>query len=153
MSTSLSNWTPFSELSDLQKRLSSILSGSQGEADSAEGHTNLMKADWQPACDISEDDQEYLVTADLPEVKKDEVQIGVENGVLTITGERKKEVEEKDEKKKYHRIERSYGRYVRTFRLPEDVDEEKIAAEFENGVLRVHLPKGAQAASRKIKVG
>ena len=83
MSTSLSNWSPFSELSDLQKRLSSILSGSQGEADSAEGHTNLMKADWQPACDISEDDQEYLVTADLPEVKKDEVQIGVENGVLT----------------------------------------------------------------------
>jgi HSP20 family protein len=154
MNTTLSKWNPFNDLSDLQKRLSSILSSSDlGGAESSDGHTSLMNADWQPAVDISEDDKEYLVTADLPEVKKEEVQIGVENGVLTITGERKSEVDEKDEKKKYHRIERRYGRYVRTFRLPEDVDEEKIAADFENGVLRVHLPKGAQTASRKIKVG
>ena len=88
MNTTLSKWNPFNELSDLQSRLSSILSGSGVAEPGAEGHTSLMNADWQPAVDISEDDKEYLVTADLPEVKKDEVHIGVENGVLTITGER-----------------------------------------------------------------
>ena len=153
MNTTLSKWNPFNELSDLQSRLSSILSGSGVAEPGAEGHTSLMNADWQPAVDISEDDKEYLVTADLPEVKKDEVHIGVENGVLTITGERKSSVEEKDEKRKFHRVERRYGRYVRTFRLPEDVDDAKIAADFDNGVLRVHLPKGAHPARRKIKVG
>ena len=153
MNTSLSQWNPFNELSDLQSRLSNILSGTGAAESGAEGHTSLMNADWQPAVDISEDDKEYLVTADLPEVRKDEVQIGVENRVLTITGERKSSVEEKDKKRKFHRVERRYGRYIRTFRLPEDVDDTKIAADFDNGVLRVHLPKGAQAASRKIKVG
>ncbi len=113
MNTSLSQWNPFNELNDLQSRLSSILSGTGAAESGAEGHTNLMNADWQPAVDISEDDKEYLVTADLPEVRKDEVQIGVENGVLTITGERKSSVEEKDEKRKFHRVERRYGRYVR----------------------------------------
>ena len=150
MKNAISKWNPFNELNDLHKRLSTLLTdGGSGLAEA----TELKNADWQPAVDISEDENEYLVTADLPEVKKEEVQVGVENGVLTIAGERKSEIDEKDEKKKFHRIERHFGRYVRTFRLPEDVDDQKIQAKFENGVLRVHLPKGADTPSRKIKVG
>ena len=148
----LLEWNPFRELDEFRKRLSTSLTqrGNGSRLSEASGdHLSLQTADWQPAVDVSEDDKEYLITADLPEVKKEEVEVGVENGVLTISGERKHEVEEKDEKKKFHRIERSYGRYVRTITLPEDVDGEKIGADFENGVLRVHLPKGAEKASKK----
>jgi HSP20 family molecular chaperone IbpA len=86
---------------------------------------------------------EYLVKADLPEMKKDDVKVTVENGILIVSGERKAEREEK--KKKFHRIERSFGSFQRTFTFPEDADAAKIAAEFKDGVLKVHLPKSPTA--------
>ena len=100
--------------------------------------------------EISEDDKEYLVKADLPEMKKQDVKVNVENGVLSISGDRKSEKEEK--KKKYHRIERSYGTFLRTFTLPDDADATRIAAEFKEGVLKVHLPKSPAAKPKAIEV-
>ncbi len=103
-----------------------------------------------PSVDITEDEKEYLVKADLPEVKKEDVKITVENGVLTITGERKFEKEEKD--KKYHRVERSHGNFLRSFTLPDGADASKVNAEFKDGVLKVHLPKSDKAKPKAVEV-
>jgi HSP20 family protein len=100
--------------------------------------------------DVQETDQEYLVKADLPEVKKEDVKVDVQEGVLTIEGERKQEKEEKN--KKFHRIERSYGKFVRRLAMPGDVDAAKAAAEFKDGVLQVHLPKSPTSKPRTIDV-
>lgn len=88
--------------------------------------------------------------ADLPDVKREDVKVTVENGVLTITGERKFEKEEKD--KKYHLIERTYGNFLRTFTLPDATDGTKVNAEFKDGVLQVHLPKSEKAVAKAIDV-
>ena len=127
MNTTSQNWNPFKELNELQDRLATIVDcGGADIGSSSEGLTSMTRADWQRAADISEDDGGYLVSADLPEVKKNEVQVGVENGILAITCGRRSEAENKDEKKKFHRIERNYsnGIDVRTFRLPDDVESE-----------------------------
>lgn len=96
-------------------------------------------AEWAPAVDISEKDKEYLVKAQLPGVKKEDVKVELLNGVLTLSGERKYEKEEKTEKT--HRIESSYGAFTRSFVVPEDVLAEKIGADYKDGILCVHLPK------------
>ena len=109
-------------------------------------------ADFTPAVDISEKDKEYLVKAQLPGVRKDDVKVEFQNGVLTLSGERKFEKEEKDEKT--HRIESAFGAFTRTFVVPEDVLTEKIAADFKDGILFVHLPKTdiKKPATKTIKV-
>lgn len=109
-------------------------------------------AAWTPAVDIEEDDKAITIKADLPEVDKKDINVSVENGTLTIRGERKREHEEK--KKNYYRQERSYGSYMRSFTLPDYVDKEKIQAEAKNGVLTVTLPKSeaAKPATAKIDV-
>ena len=115
---------------------------------------NLREAmtvnEWTPLVDVVEDDKEYLIKAELPEVKKENVKVTIENGVLTITGERKFEKEE--ENKKYHRIERAYGSFMRSFTLPQDAAGDKVNAEFKDGVLKVHLPKSAEAKPKSIDV-
>ena len=105
---------------------------------------------WLPLVDITEDDKEYLIKAELPDLRKEEVKVTVEGGVLTISGERKFEKEEKD--KKYHRIERSYGNFLRSFTLPDGADGSKVNAEFKDGVLRVHLAKSEKALPKQIEV-
>jgi HSP20 family protein len=100
--------------------------------------------------DISEDEHEFLVKAELPDLKKEEVKVSVENGELTISGERKAEKEEKN--KKYHRIERSYGSFARSFTLPDSVSGDKVSADFKDGMLAVHLPKSEKAKPRSIEV-
>src|SRR5439155_18074138 len=105
---------------------------------------------WSPSVDIIDDEKEWLVKADLPEVKKEAVKVTVENGVVTITGERKLEKEEKD--KMYHRIERAYGTFMRSFTLPDGADGSKVNAEFKDGVLKVHLPKGEKAKPKAVEV-
>ena len=105
---------------------------------------------WAPLVDITEDDKEYLIKVELPEIKKEDVKVTVENGTLTISGERKFEKEEKD--KKYHRVERAYGSFVRSFVLPEGTDGSKVSAEFRDGVLKLHLPKSEQAKPKSIEV-
>ena len=99
--------------------------------------------DWSPLVDIIEDDHEYLFKADLPEMRKEDVKVTIENGVLYISGERKTEKEEK--KRKFHRLERFFGTFERTFTVPEDADTTKIVADFHDGVLQVRLPKTPHA--------
>lgn len=105
---------------------------------------------WSPAVDIAEDENELTLTADLPGVKMEDLDIKIEDGVLTLTGTRKFENEEK--KGGYHRIERAYGTFRRAFSLPDTVDADKVGARFDNGVLKVSLPKKEVAKPRTIKV-
>jgi HSP20 family protein len=143
----LAKWNPFRELEEIQNRLGSLfprtaVRGLEQEA--------MTVSEWTPLVDITEDDKEYLIKAELPEVKKEDVKVTVENGTLTMTGERKFEKEEKD--KKYHRIERAYGSFMRSFTLPEGAAGDKVSADFKDGVLKVHLPKSAEAKPKSIDV-
>ena len=99
--------------------------------------------------DITEDDKEYIIKAELPEMKKEDVKVTVENGLLTIVGERKFE---KEENKKYHRVECAYGRFARSFIVPDAVDADNVSAEFKDGVLKVHLPKSEKNKPIEVKV-
>jgi HSP20 family protein len=150
----LTKWNPFGELDELQNRLGSLfLNGfpnRMGFLRRMENGESLKLPDWSPLVDITEDDHEYLFKADLPEMKKEDVKVTVENGILSISGDRKVEKEEK--KKRYHRIERAYGSFERTFTVPEDADTAKIAAEFKDGVMKVHLPKSPTAKPKTIEV-
>ncbi len=148
MSLQLTTWNPFRELDEVQNRLGSFFGGRFPRF--GNGNGGLKLADWSPQVDIVEDEKEYLIKADLPEMKKDEIKVSVENGVLSVSGERKTEKEEKN--KKFHRIERSYGRFERTFMVPEDADGAKVKAEFKDGVLQVHLPKNPVAKPKAIEV-
>jgi HSP20 family protein len=144
----LTTWNPFRELDEVQNRLTTWFGGFPTRL--FENGKGLRPADWSPQVDIIEDDKEYVIKADLPEMKKDEVKVTMENGVLCISGERKTEKEEKN--KRYHRIERSFGSFERAFMMPEDADANKIAAEFKDGVLKVHLPKTPAAKSKPVEV-
>jgi HSP20 family protein len=111
---------------------------------------NITVPEWAPLVDIAEDDKEYLIKAELPEVQKEDVKVTVENGTLTISGERKSEKEEKG--KKFHRTERYYGRFERQFALPDDADASQVKANFKDGVLQVHLAKSEKARPKQIEV-
>ena len=147
--TALTRWDPLKEMEDLQNRLSGLFGRASARRKNGE-QESIAVAEWAPLVDITEDDKEYLIKAELPEVRKDDVKVAVENGVLTISGERKSEKEEKN--KKYHRIERAYGSFERTFIVPDDADADKVNAEFKDGVLRVHLPKSEKAKPKQIEV-
>ncbi|MGB9276736.1 MAG: Hsp20/alpha crystallin family protein, partial [Terrimicrobiaceae bacterium] len=136
----LTKWNPFRELEDIQSRLSSLFGRTPLRGF---GEEAMTVSEWTPLVDIAEDDKEYLIKAELPEVKKEDVKVTVEGGVLTITGERKFEKEEKG--KKYHRLERAYGSFMRSFTLPEGAAGDKISADFKDGVLKVHLAKSPEA--------
>ena len=146
--SSFTRWNPMREFEDMQRRFSTLLdiapTGNGGEKET------LTITEWSPSVDISEDDKEFFVKAELPDVKREDIKVNVENGVLTITGERKFEKEEKG--KKYHRIERSYGCFTRSFTLPEAVKADKVCAEFKDGMLHVRLPKDESAMPKSIAV-
>lgn len=143
----LVRWDPFRELEDMSERLNRVFTR---PALRSGGKETLTVADWIPTVDISETDGEYLIKAELPEVKKEDVKVTVEDGVLTLHGERRQEKEEKS--KKFHRVERSYGSFVRSFTLPESVDESGVKAEFKDGVLNLHLPKTEKVKPKAIEV-
>ena len=110
----------------------------------------LATAEWAPAVDITEDDKEYTVKAELPDVKKEDIKVTVQDSTLCIAGERRSEKEEKG--KRYHRIERSYGSFERSFTLPDDADAKKITSDYQNGVLTVHMAKNPTAPPKSIEV-
>lgn len=141
----LARWSPFNEFDDLQTRLNRLF----GEA-ALKGDNTSTFAQWSPAVDVQETDKEYLIKADLPEVKKEDVKVQFQDGALTLEGERKLEKEEKG--KKFHKIEREYGKFVRRFSLPTEIDATRVSAEFKDGVLNVHLPKSETARPRAIDV-
>ena len=143
-------WDPFRELEEMSDRLNRMITRPGTAQTAAQGKEVMTVADWAPTVDISETEAEYAIKAELPEVKKEDVKVTVEDGVLTLQGERKQEKDEKG--KKYHRIERSYGRFVRSFTLPDSVDESKVKAEYTDGVLHLHLPKSEKAKPKQIDV-
>jgi len=142
-------WNPWKELEEMEKRLSTVF----GPAPSTMGGDKkeaIAVAEWSPLVDITEDEKEYTVKAEIPEMKKEDIKINVHDDVLTISGERKYEKEEKG--KKYHRVERAYGSFIRSFTLPEDADGAKVNAEYKDGVLKVRLPKSEKAKPKAIEV-
>jgi HSP20 family protein len=145
----LTRWDPFKELEELQNRLSTLFGRVPIRKD-WDKEESLTVAEWRPLVDIVEDEKEYLIKAELPEVKKEDAKVTIQDDVLTIAGERKYEKEEKG--KKYHRVERAYGSFERSFTLPEDADAAKIVAEFKDGVLKVHLPKSEKVKPKSIEV-
>jgi HSP20 family protein len=145
----LTRWDPFKEMEDMQSRMARLFGLAPARVTNG-NKESMTVAEWAPLVDIIEDEKEWVVKTDLPEVKKEDVKVTVENGVLTITGERKLEKEEKDTK--YHRVERSYGSFFRSFTLPDAADSPKVSAEFKEGVLKVHLPKSERAKPKAIEV-
>jgi HSP20 family protein len=141
----LTRWNPFQEMEDIFgsfPRLGRLLPA-RGEP---------QAETWSPTVDITEDAKEYLVKAELPGVKKEDVKVSVDNGILMVSGERKFEKEEKDAK--FHRIERSYGSFERSFSVPDDVLADKIGADYKDGMVYIHLPKTdiRKSQAKQIKV-
>lgn len=145
----LTRWDPFRELDELQKRLS-MLFGRAPVKTNGEQQEALTVTEWAPLVDIVEDDNQYVITAELPGLKKEEIKVGVQDDVLTISGERKYEKEEKN--KKFHRIERAHGSFSRSFTIPENSDGDTVSAEFKDGILQVHLPKTETVKPKQIEV-
>jgi len=144
----LVSWSPFRDMEGFFDRYNRLLSDRDlVNLDNDALRTNLS---WRPRADISESKQEYLIKAELPEVEKDDIHIEIENGMLTISGERQMEIDEETEKQ--HRIENFYGRFSRSFTLPSDVDESRISAKTNKGMLKVHLPKTKQTETKPIEV-
>src|SRR5881409_4484604 len=143
-------WNPLREIDEAQNRLNRFFLGGFPNRMGSGEIPSLAVADWSPEVDISKDDHGYLLKADLPEMKKDDVKVTVEDGILSVSGERKTEKE--DQKRKFHRIERSVGNFRRSFTLPEDADSTKVTAEFLDGVLKVHLPTTTKARSKALEV-
>jgi HSP20 family protein len=142
----LMRFDPFRELEEVSNRLNKVF----GKDMQALSVPDDGFAEWAPAMDVQETDSEYLVKADLPDVKREDVKVSVEDGVLAVEGERKMETEEKG--RKFHRIERSYGKFVRRMAVPTNVDSQKVAAEFKDGVLNIHLPKSPSVKPRAIDI-
>lgn len=143
-------WNPLREMEEFENRMATLFGSAPLRITGQDREENLVTTDWVPSVDITEDEKEYLIKADLPEMKKEDVHVTFEDGVLTITGERKVEKEEKN--RKFHRIEREHGRFVRSFTLPENADATKIAAEFKEGVLVLRLPKNEKAHPKVLEV-
>lgn len=149
MNTQLSRWNPWKEMEQMQSRLATLWGVDLPRTNGGKEET-LTIADWSPRVDIVEDEKEILVKAELPEMKKEDVKVEVDQGVLTVSGERKMEKEEKD--RKYHRIEREYGSFMRSFTLPPTVVADKVNAEFKDGMLVVHLPKNGKAGTKSVEI-
>ena len=150
---SMVRWDPLRDLEEMGDRLNRVFGGlsRSGSTRSLQGDREaLTMPDWAPMVDIAETDEEFLIKAEIPEVKKEDVKVSIENGVLTIRGERKQEKEEQG--KRYHRVERYYGSFLRTFTVPDNVDESRVKAEFKDGVLNLHLPKSEKAKPKAIDV-
>ena len=145
--TALMRWDPFRELEEMSDRLNRMFSHQSSRTN---GKETMTVADWTPTVDISETEAGYEIKAEIPDVKREDVKVTLEEGVLTIQGVRKQEREDKS--RRYHRIERAYGSFVRSFSLPDLVAEDKVKAEFKDGILNLHLPKSEKAKPKAIEV-
>lgn len=141
-------WDPFKQLADLERGLDRVFG--RPLRHNEERDEPMSEGLWEPLTDITEDEKEFLLKVELPEMKKEDVKVTVEKGTLQISGERKAEKEEKT--KKFHRIERSYGSFLRSFTLPTTVDGTKVAADYKDGMLAVHLPKTPEAKPQAVEV-
>ncbi len=137
-------WDPFREMEDLSNRMDRLIGLTRWPGN---GQRELLAAsDWSPSCDISETETEYRIHAELPNVKKDDVKVTLESGVLTIQGDRREEKEQKGET--FHRRELSYGHFLRRFTMPTDADEAKVDATFKDGMLNVVIARSKAKAPK-----
>lgn len=139
-------YDPFREMRSLQDEVNRLFTSSFSRG----GDNDLMRGAWSPQVDIFENQNEIVLEAELPGMKPEDVEINIENNVLTLHGERK--FEKKAEGDNFHRVERSYGGFTRSFTLPSTVSSENANAEFENGVLRLTLAKREEAKPRRIEI-
>jgi len=142
--TGLVTWDPYRDVRSLADRVNRIF-GAVGTQRDEESLGN-----WMPPVDIAEDKDKIVLTAELPGFKEDQIEVQMEGGVLTLRGERR--FEEEKEGRNYHRVERSYGQFTRSFTLPNNVDKEKVQATFRDGLLQIELPKREEAKPRQIKI-
>src|SRR5215470_7656503 len=136
---SLMGIDPFRELFDLQRNINQLF---ENQAGRTSGEGAALSA-WTPAVDVFENDNSFVIKAELPEVNRDNVKVSLDERVLSITGERR--IENEDKRDSYHRIERRYGQFYRSFTLPPNINTEAINAEFKDGILRLTLPKKEEA--------
>jgi HSP20 family protein len=139
---SVIRWEPFSTMDDMVSRFPAWF----GRWPRVSGSALETSSEWAPSVDISETDDEYLIRASLPGVKKEDAEVTVEDGMLTLSGERAQQLEQKDEK--FHKVESFYGSFSRSFALPDAVNEAAIRADSKDGILTVHVPK-TKAEARK----
>lgn len=144
----ITRWTPIHDVTVLQNRLSAILQEFAGHTAEPEGAASVSS--FTPAVDIYEDAQKLIIKLEVPGIRENDLDIRLENQTLTVRGERKFEKEEKQEN--YHRIERRFGSFVRSFTLPSTVDTEKVQASYDSGVLSIEVTKRAEAQPKQIKV-
>jgi HSP20 family protein len=149
----LVKWNPSKDLLNIEREFNRMFSSFNrrfGFGDSDSEIAEYENAIWSPLTDISEDEDNFVLKLDLPGIKKEDVKINYENGQLSISGERKQESEKKSSK--FHRVERSYGKYYRSFTLPSKIKEDKIDAEFKDGQLSITVPKSEEAKPKQIEV-
>jgi HSP20 family protein len=146
--TNLSRWDPFQDLLAIQDEMNQVFGRALGRSDRASGESAVRT--WAPALDIAERPDAYVVTVEVPGIKPEELEITLEGGVLTISGERRFKTETKDQQ--YHRVERRYGAFRRSITLPARVSADAIDASFADGVLQVVVPKAEEAKPRRIEV-
>ncbi len=145
---SLAIWDPFREMEQLLDRYGRTRK--QLPETGETGAVSIASADWQPLVDISETENEYCLHTEIPGVDKKDVKVSVKNDILTVQGSRDVKTEKKD--KKFHRVERYYGNFLRSFSLPDNADAEKISADFNNGMLNVSIPKLPVQKPRGIEI-
>ncbi len=143
----LVKYDPFRELRNLQDEMTRLFTG---VAPASFGREDVMYGAWNPNVDIFEEKDNLILEAELPGLKRDDFELTIENNVITLKGERK--LEKKSEGENYHRVERSYGSFTRSFTLPQTVKADDAKAEFHDGVLRVTLPKREETKARKIEI-
>ncbi|HUU38733.1 MAG TPA: Hsp20/alpha crystallin family protein [Candidatus Desulfaltia sp.] len=141
-------WDPFRDLVTLRDRMNRLFEDAVSTARSEE--KDMISSSWAPAVDIYEDEKQLVLTAEIPGISEKDIDIKIEDNTLSIHGERKLEKETNEEN--YHRIERAYGSFYRSFSLPNHIDQDKIQAEHENGVLRIIMPKKPELQPRKVKI-
>ena len=144
---SIVRYDPFRDLRTLQEEVNRLFSTNLTRAFDDEG---IARGAWAPSVDIYENKDQIVLEAELPGMKQDDFDLSIENNVITLRGERK--FEKTDEGDNYHRVERSYGAFTRSFTLPQTVSAEGASAEYNNGVLRVTLPKREETKARRIQV-
>ena len=144
--TVITRWDPFREFSSLQGRLNHLFQQSAGEG----SQESLTTTSFAPAVDVYEDEHQVTLKIDAPGIDEKDIDVRLENRVLTVTGERKFEKEEKEEN--YRRVERQYGSFSRSFTLPSTIDAESVSANYEKGVLNIKLAKKAEAKPKQIKI-
>lgn len=143
--TMITRWDPFREFNDLQTRMNRLFRDSQNE-----GQEALTVSTFAPAVDVYEDEDNFTLKFEVPGIEEKDIDVRVENNLLTVRGERKFEKDEKEEN--YRRIERSYGSFTRSFTLPNTIDAEQVSANYDRGILKIQLAKKAEAKPKQIKV-